>query len=90
MTIPSLTIGGRRLIPIVDIEETKRQITDAVRRGGGFVTLASASRIVEVMITPATPITVEHALDDEPDEAFAAAGASQLEEIFPSFDSYGI
>jgi hypothetical protein len=80
-----LTIAGKRMCADPDIEATKQQISDVVRRGGGFVSFQSPEGKIDVLITQATVITVHYR-----EEELVAAGASGIEHVFPDFDDYGI
>lgn len=56
-------------------ERIKRAVLDAVERGGGFLELPTGMRrTVEVLVTPASSVTIEHLAGDgdpgEPDETF--------------------
>jgi hypothetical protein len=49
------------------VERVKKDVLDAARSGGGFVTVRrGAASSVEVMVTASTPIRIEHTSSDEP------------------------
>ena len=90
MTRYVFRIAARALTPVVDVETTKSEIAGAVRSGGDFVEFRAGERVVQVLVTPTTPITIEE-LDDLPTSGAtvsATAGPPLSEWSFPDFDEW--
>lgn len=49
------------LVPDADVPRVEREILDAVHTGGAFIGLRTGlMRSVRVLVTPATPVSIEH------------------------------
>ena len=86
MAIHRISVGGKRffLAPDQNVASLKQYIAEAVRQGGGFVRLASASDgAVDVLITPEVSVWLEE-IDVSRNEAEAPAG----EEPTAAFSDY--
>ncbi len=63
MTTSHFVVIDNDHFPVAEGEQeaTRQHIIDAVRAGGDFITLRrDARRVVEVLITPATAVHIEH------------------------------
>lgn len=82
-------VDGKRLDPVADLETTTASIVAAVRAGGDFVEFASGSRVVSVLVTPSTSVTVHHVPQAEPETALAGDRVSVgVASMFPEYDTY--
>ncbi len=90
MTRYVFRIATRSLTPVVDVETTKSEIADAVRAGGDFVEFRAGDRVVQVLVTQTTPITIEELDDLQTSGATvsATAGPPLSEWSFPDFDEW--
>ena len=81
MRLTALTIGGRTFkVPSDLIDTLKLEIIGRVRLGGGFIAVPTPTGIIDVLVTPAIPVTIEPPLQS----------TAPLPSSFPDFDAYGL
>ncbi|WP_434315475.1 hypothetical protein [Leifsonia sp. P73] len=81
-------VANRRLDPVADLETTRAQLVAAVREGGDFVDFLDGTRLVSVLITPASAVTVHRVVEGARPLHAVRAGKAALDAVFPSFDAY--
>ncbi|MFE4468077.1 hypothetical protein ACFRFH_04590 [Leifsonia sp. NPDC056824] len=81
-------VANRRLDPVTDLETTRAQIVDAVREGGDFVDFVDGARVISVLITPSTTVTVHPLAEAARTLRPVPVGPNGLDAVFPSFDAY--
>lgn len=88
MQLTTLVIGTQRYLFDADVEELKQNVLEALRSGGGFVTLAApAGRRVDVLITSSISARIEFSEHEDPVEA-GAVGPTPL--AFDDYEDYGL
>ncbi|MEN2741715.1 hypothetical protein ABCS02_28355 [Microbacterium sp. X-17] len=81
-------VAGRRLDPVADLETTRAQLVAAVREGGDFVDFLDGTRLISVLITPASAVTVHTVAEAQRGLHPVQAAHAALDAVFPSFDAY--
>ncbi|MFF1571356.1 hypothetical protein ACFVWR_01310 [Leifsonia sp. NPDC058292] len=82
MSISILIVDGTRFSIGPNADDVKRSITDALREGGGFVTITTTNgRHTDVLITSAAQAKIEYPTEPETDDT--VAGASLPEPFIP-------